>query len=740
MFTCGDAETLEVAEMHLQASGISLAQAAELGIDVLSKQDMQGLGYDGNYAGVLYRYWDPMLRAYEKVEVFHRVRLLQVGRAASFSAQTKMSAKYLQPKGTLNQLYLPRIVSGEEFDWASLFSQTDKTLFITEGEKKSIAACACGIPCMGLGGVDMWRAAKRGINELPMLTEIDLRDRSVIVVFDTDTASGLKVNVMQSAQRLMDHLALRGAIPELAVLPPNAEGHKVALDDYLMSHTVEEFYSLVEHHAVPHATSLKLTQYAQRYVFINSLGRFMPTTRESGSVDNPITKERLGEMLGLELLGMPVLQQQRMPQGQPPVLRPLQAPTPVQNALLMFGGLTKCRSITYAPGKSKLVETDNGVNYNLWEGWCCEYEDDTNRVPQKERRVEILDLWDWALDNLFGDEPVAREFIDHWIFYPIKYPGTKLNTLVLLTSIRQGIGKTFVGDMLGKYVYGFKGSAGPNHASKIVEGRLEESFNGYMYAKSFVLGDDIASQHKNGVYKRMMSYVTSEEIEINMKNVPQFTIENCVNFWLTSNDPAPFFLTDNDRRALVHIPRKAVKDEKKYARLKAFFESGEAGPTLLHYAREGYFEGKFNPNGEAPWTAAKNEVVVNSKSQLRDWIEGLVAAAMAGELSRPVATTREIMALLEFDDSRLSEKANDRAVGLMLSESGAIYYGGGEQLNIKNKDGTKRRERVWVLGDPMEVMSMPKEVVAQMVAEIPLKHTQTGKEENKIVRMARKKY
>jgi hypothetical protein len=453
-----------------------------------------------------------------------------------------------------------------------------------------------------------------------------------------------------------------------------------------------------------------------------------------------MTSESINNALGKEKLGVPVLTSVRVPGGQA-ILRPVMTPVPISEALLSFGGLAKCKGATYSPGEPRLAPANGGgVNFNLWEGWACEYTDDSHKLPSKEKRAEALGLWEWVLDNLFADEPIAREFVEHWLLYPIKHPGAKMNTMVMLTSTQQGIGKSFIGEMLAKFVYGLLSSEGPKHASMITEGRLDEAFNSYLYATSFVCADDIAAQHKVSTYKRIMSWITSQTVEINIKNVPQFEIDNKANFWLTSNDQVPFFFADNDRRAMVHKPRRAIKNPDKFNRLKQLFVEGIAGPALLYHAREEYFEGMFLPTEEAPWTTAKKEVIQGGKGQLRDWLEGLIAHAKAEELSRPYATVREMLTMLELDDSRLADKANDRGIGLMLSDCGALYYAGGAQVLIKNhNNGTSRRERIWVLGDPVEVLNMSKEQMSDMMSNIPFKQVSKDVPGN-VVRMKKPKF
>lgn len=72
---------------------------------------------------------------------YRRVRLLDIDKGSDIG-------KYLSPSGSWSHLYIPAQLRD-----ALANSKVGKTLVITEGEKKSVAACMAGIPCVGLPGV-----------------------------------------------------------------------------------------------------------------------------------------------------------------------------------------------------------------------------------------------------------------------------------------------------------------------------------------------------------------------------------------------------------------------------------------------------------------------------------------------------------------------------------------------------------------------------------------------------------
>lgn len=685
----GEPDAKKLAEEDLARSGLSLDDAAELGAEPLTRAETRALGHGLDSCSILFRYWDPFEQRYTPEKIFHRVRYLES--PSGFAAQQRPQ-RYSQPAGSLNDVYVPRLVEGRGHDWKGYLSDARRgALYFTEGEKKAAAACRLGVPCLALGGVDVWRAATRGADELPLLSQIDLKGRDAYVVFDTDEDAGLKPEVLAAAHRFMEHLLLRGATPSLVVLP--AEGRKkTGLDDYLRSHTADELRAYALDHSQGVSDARALCEASARFVFVKDVDRFV--SLDPAEEPGYMSVDHLDHVLSKKQVTLPRMEKMRV-QGGGWVVRPQPAIMRLSDALLTWGGADKYACAVYRPGEPRiLIERGRRRVLNLWTGWRCEYDDST--LPPAPELAHAMGEFSWALDNVFADDPIAREFVEHWLYYPLRHPGAKLNTFALVCSRVQGIGKSFIGHMLAKHVYGLT-RPGHRHAWQLSEGDLHNPFNPYLNAVSFVEGDDIAASEKKSVYERVKSFVTSDTVQVNMKGVTQFMIENRANFWLTSNEDAPFFLADEDRRAFVHVPKRAKKDDDRYRALELLFERDVAGKALLWHARERYSERGFNPRAPAPITIGKLEVGLNGRGSLRDWAFGLIQEPES--LTRPFGTPRELYALMQLELPG-GERYSTDAMGHALRDAGATRWSHGAQAMVRDGPQT-RRERVWVVGgDP----------------------------------------
>jgi Domain of unknown function (DUF3854) len=123
--------------------------------------------------------------------------------------------KYAQPIGTSARLYVP-------------FPVRDETLFIAEGEKKTLAGYQAGLNIVGIGGLWNWLSKGKAIDDL---RQIDW-DRDVVIIPDSDVFQ--RANLLRAVYAFGVELRAAGAAVTVAQLPqPN--NSKVGLDDFLVA-------------------------------------------------------------------------------------------------------------------------------------------------------------------------------------------------------------------------------------------------------------------------------------------------------------------------------------------------------------------------------------------------------------------------------------------------------------------------------------------------------------------------
>ena len=118
-------------------------------------------------------------------------------------------------------------------------------LWITEGAKKCDALASHGLCAISLNGVYGFKGKNvfGGVTFLADFDHIHLKGREVRIVFDSD----VMVNPMVRAalSRLTEHLQRKGAHVACVYLPGGRDT-KVGVDDFLLTHKVEELEALID--------------------------------------------------------------------------------------------------------------------------------------------------------------------------------------------------------------------------------------------------------------------------------------------------------------------------------------------------------------------------------------------------------------------------------------------------------------------------------------------------------------
>jgi hypothetical protein len=148
----------------------------------------------------------------------------------------KDNKQYRQRKATGNRIYVPWTLPDRD----RVLADPTIPLIITEGEKKSIKGAQEGLTIVALSGVYGFLSNGKPI---PDLDAIAWDDRPVEIVFDSDPDKKSKGQVDKARQELAAVLTIRGATIKAVILPDNGK-EKVGLDDYLVTHTVDDFLAL----------------------------------------------------------------------------------------------------------------------------------------------------------------------------------------------------------------------------------------------------------------------------------------------------------------------------------------------------------------------------------------------------------------------------------------------------------------------------------------------------------------
>ncbi len=578
---------------------------------------------------------------------FKRVRYLEDVREGFAKVADAKELRYVQPPESLPQAYFPPLLDAP---WSEIAGDKDVSVVITEGELKAACACAAGYPTVGLGGVWNFRAAKAGIPFIADLKAFRWAGRKVVVVYDSDSADN--PNVASACNALARELLERGAKVFVADVPPAADGEKQGLDDLVLAKG-EKALARVVGEAHQFEASQVLHELNAEVAYIRDPG--IIHVNKTGQKLNP------SNFVQHAYSNRHIVEWVERKEG-PPVMKQSSA----ARAWLDWPHRAEYKRMTFAPGQPKRTADDE---LNIWPGWGCE---------PKRGSVEP---WRRLLDHLFGEDREARQWFERWLAMPLQRPGTKMYTAAVLWGVSTGTGKSLVGYSL-KRIYG-------KTFVEIGDRELQDPRNEWAVGKCFVLGDDVTGHEQRQLADRLKKMITQEEMRIDEKYVPSYSVPDFLNYYFTSNHPDAFFIEDDDRRMFVHEVMCGPMEQEFYKEYREWL-SGEGGPALFYHLLH-LDLGPMEAQDRAPRTAAKERMTEDGLSDLGRWVRRLKAEpdAVLNVGSAPLSGDLwSSKSLLSVYDPMEKTRATQSAMSRELKRAGIKMVYGGNQL--RTSDGAAR--------------------------------------------------
>lgn len=567
---------------------------------------------------------------------FWRYRYLADTRKGFQRVSGTKPLRYAQPPDTLPELYIPPLIK-----WADYLKDTAAGIVFTEGELKAAAATKAGIPTLGLGGVWSWKSKKAQLDILPIFEALRLKDRPVTIAFDSDAAANPEVRKAECF--FADALGKLGAVVHIARLPPAQDESKQGLDDYLLAHGAQGLIQDVLSVAEPYAQNARL----------HALNVEVCVVKNPGFVCRLEDRMPMGVA---DFLNLHYATWQHTDFSGP-------TPKPVQTAAawLRWPQRAEVAALTYSPGEGVLTQDGK---LNSWPGWSV--------TPVKGK----VDLWLKLLDHLFGYDVVARKWIEQWLAYPLQNPGCKQRNAAVVWGRSKGTGKSLVGYTLGR-IYGA-------NFSEIGDDALDsgQAFNAWAKCKQFVLADDITGHSNRRLANKLKTMITRERLEINEKNVKQYVLPDCINYYFTAQDADALYLEDGDRRYFVHEVIAGPLPQAFYTAYDAWYRSAAGIGAVFQYLLDVDCS-DYDPMQAPPITASKLHMTAMSKTDLELWVEALLASpddylqGLPGDL----ITTEECLAL--YDPAGTKREVGAVLMGRKLLAAGIGRTAEGRQVRSK---------------------------------------------------------
>lgn len=264
----------------------------------------------------------------------------------------------------------------------------------------------------------------------------------------------------------------------------------------------------------------------------------------------------------------------------------------------------------FRPGDYRRIMVDgNNRLLNLWTGPDIRPSGDTVTPSDAALFIEFL-------KRLF---PVQEErlYFRNWLAHAVRYPATRINATVLLRS-EHGVGKGFLAETL------LPGLLGKSSVGTVALGDVVGTFNDALVGKTLVLIDEVYKNPESTV-NALKSIQGNKTITLRRKHIPDTTVDNFLNFIMSSNDLLPLPLEREDRRFWVpaFIKHKESKEETMLfinMKLKPWLLE-QGGMQIVRDLLETVDLSEFRPWGDPPMTDSKREMIgLSPREELAEFI------------------------------------------------------------------------------------------------------------------------
>lgn len=250
-------------------------------------------------------------------------------------------------------------------------------------------------------------------------------------------------------------------------------------------------------------------------------------------------------------------------------------------------------------GERQMVDRDNVVfdpaqtvspetHVNLFHGWTV------TPKPGSCRQIIML------LEHLCNDDPAVVDWILKWIAYPLKNPGAKMRTSILMHG-DEGSGKNLFWENIVCQLYGEYGCVVGND-------EIESQYNEWVSRKLFIVADEVVTRAELRNQKnKLKRLITGDTVQVNPKHLNARVEANRMNIVFLSNELQPLILDPSDRRYLViWTPPKM---EKQFY-IDAAKEAQNGGiEAFYHYLLNEVDLDGFSEHSDPPVTDAKRDLI-----------------------------------------------------------------------------------------------------------------------------------
>jgi len=259
--------------------------------------------------------------------------------------------------------------------------------------------------------------------------------------------------------------------------------------------------------------------------------------------------------------------------------------------------LRKFHYLAFRPGAKEVA----GVEYNVWRpSGITPADGDTT-------------AWNEHINYLFQNEDDANHVLN-WMAWVLQNPARKPNHALLIVGKNTGTGKSLVATIFEQLI-GVKNTQRPKNSS------MGGDFNGWLKDCRLCIIEEVYQVGRRENLNAMRDILTEVRVEVNIKGIPAFTIENFVAAMGVSNHPDALPLDKYDRRWLV-VETFAERRDREYYEPLFLLARGidKAGLSAIYAELLARDLKGYSALAAAPETTARQQMIDLSRDDAETWL------------------------------------------------------------------------------------------------------------------------
>jgi hypothetical protein len=267
--------------------------------------------------------------------------------------------------------------------------------------------------------------------------------------------------------------------------------------------------------------------------------------------------------------------------------------------------MKRFEAVDFRPGRSLF----DAVKFNMWR---------PSQIVAKQGDTTIFHE---HLKYLFPDE-ADRNRVWFWLCWVYRHQDKRPNHALLLVGKKTGTGKSFVARVM-EQLLGKENTQRPKNSS------LKGDFNGWVVKCKLCIIEELMQIGRKEVTNELRNTITEPTVEVNIKNVPAFLIDNYAAMFGISNHPDALPLEEEDRRWIVVGTKADKAPPEYYRRLFTILEGPKSDELLaaiawdLKYADIGDYDARLAVDDDSE---AKREMIGFAVTPLVKWLRQEIAA------------------------------------------------------------------------------------------------------------------